>query len=207
MRFTKSLNQSSTIARLNRAVFLDRDGTINEEVSYLADLTQLRLIEGASAAIGRLNQEAFKVVVVSNQSGVARGYLAEDSVQHVHSALRERLERAHAQVDAFYYCPHHPTEGIGPYRRDCHCRKPKPGMLERAARELQIDLNNSFIVGDRLSDLIAGHAVGCKPILVQTGFGHETQRALIGCPVQPIFIAATLLEACEWILRICEKIS
>jgi D-glycero-D-manno-heptose 1,7-bisphosphate phosphatase len=107
------------MARLNRAVFLDRDGTINEEVSYLADLTQLRLIEGASAAIGRLNQEAFKVVVVSNQSGVARGYLAEDSVQHVHSALRERLERAHAQVDAFYYCPHHPTEGIGPYRRDC----------------------------------------------------------------------------------------
>ena len=190
------------MAGLNRAVFLDRDSTINEELSYLAELARLRLIEGAAAAIARLNRAAFKVIVVSNQSGVARGYFAEDAVQHVHSALRERLERVHAQVDAFYYCPHHPTEGIEPYKRDCHCRKPKPGMLERAARELQIDLNHSFIVGDRLSDLIAGHAVGCKPILVQTGFGHETQKALIGCPVvQPVLIAATLLGACEWILR------
>jgi D-glycero-D-manno-heptose 1,7-bisphosphate phosphatase len=189
------------MAGLNRAVFLDRDGTINEELSYLAELSRLRLIEGAAAAIARLNRAAFKVIVVSNQSGVARGYFAEDAVQHVHSALRERLERVHARVDAFYYCPHHPTEGIEPYKRDCHCRKPKPGMLERAARELQIDLNHSFIVGDRLSDLIAGHAVGCKPILVQTGFGHETQKALIDCPVQPVFIAATLFEACEWILK------
>ena len=109
------------MAGLNRAVFLDRDGTINEELSYLAELTRLRLIEGAAAAIARLNRAAFKVIVVSNQSGVARGYFAEDAVQHVHSALRERLERVHAQVDAFYYCPHHPTEGIEPYKRDCHC--------------------------------------------------------------------------------------
>lgn len=186
---------------LNRAVFLDRDGTINQEVGYLSDVNELRLIAGAPTAIAKLNKEAFKVVVVTNQAGVARGYFSEDRVQRIHSVMRERLGHEQANVDAFYYCPHHPTEGIGAYKVECHCRKPKPGMLVAAARELQIDLKHSFVVGDMLSDLAAGYAVGCRQVLVLTGYGYESQRALAGSPCQPDFIALDILEACRWILQ------
>ncbi len=186
---------------LNRAVFLDRDGTINEELGYLSDVDELRLIEGAPTAIARLNQRTFKVVVVTNQAGVARGYFTEGCVQHIHAVMQQRLQHEQAYVDAFYYCPHHPTEGIGSYKIECNCRKPKPGMLKAAAREFRIDLSHSFIVGDQLSDLAAGHAVGCRGVLVQTGFGYESQKALANYPFQPDFIAADILEACRWILQ------
>lgn len=186
---------------LNRAVFLDRDGTINEEVGYLNRIDELCFVDGAPAAIARLNKARFKVVVVTNQAGVARGYFAESSVRHIHSTIEERLKIQNAHVDAFYYCPHHPTQGIGRYRVACHCRKPKPGMLERAARQLQIDLSNSYVVGDKISDLAAGYAVGCRPILVRTGYGGESEEQFIDHNFQPDFIAENVLGAVKWILQ------
>jgi D-glycero-D-manno-heptose 1,7-bisphosphate phosphatase len=185
----------------NRCVFLDRDGTINEEVNYLSHPEQLRLIAGAAEAIKSLNQAGFKVVVVTNQAGVARGYFTEQTVREIHAALERMLGEQGAAVDAIYYCPHHPAAGIGIYRQECNCRKPNPGMLERAARELNIDLGESFVVGDKISDLEAGFAVGCRNILVQTGYGLESTNEFSGAAWRPEFVADDLLEAARWILN------
>ena len=185
----------------NRAVFLDRDGTINEEVNYLGSVEQLQFIEGAEVAIARLNEAALKVIVITNQAGVARGYFAPDAVERIHSTMKERLEARRAHVNAFYYCPHHPTAGVGPYKVECDCRKPKPGMLHRAAQDLDIDLSHSFVVGDNVSDLEAGQAAGCRLVLVRTGYGRETEAKLAGASVKPDFVAANLLEASSWILQ------
>ena len=157
------------------ALFLDRDGVLIEEVEYLARPEQVRLISGAAAAVRRANDAGLKVVVVSNQSGVARGRFPETVLPEVHRVISAKLlEEAGAVIDAFYYCPHHPTEGLGSFRIDCECRKPKPGMLLAAANELIIDLSKSWMVGDRLTDLRAGAAAGCRTILVQTGYGRAT---------------------------------
>jgi len=154
---------------------LDRDGVLIEEVEYLARPEQVRLISGAAAAVRRANDAGLKVVVVSNQSGVARGRFPEAVLPEVHRVISAKLlEEAGAVIDAFYYCPHHPTEGLGSFRIDCECRKPKPGMLLAAANELIIDLSKSWMVGDRLTDLRAGAAAGCRTILVQTGYGRAT---------------------------------
>ena len=187
----------------HRCVFLDRDGTINEEVNYLSHPDQLRLIAGAAEAIKLLNQNGYKVVVVTNQAGVARGYFTEQAVREVHEVLEKMLEAHGAAVDAIYYCPHHPAAGIGVYRQDCNCRKPKPGMLEKAAREVDLDLGVSFVVGDKISDLEAGHAVGCRNILVHTGYGQESKNEFSGSVWQPEYVADDLLEAARWILQQC----
>jgi len=185
----------------DRAVFLDRDGTINEEIGYLHAIEQLRFIDGAPAAIARLNAAAFKVIVVTNQAGVARGYYEEDSVRRLHRAMQEQLRKYDARIDGFYYCPHHPDNGVGEYKIDCRCRKPKPGMLEHAARDLGVDLGGSFVVGDRISDLEAGRAAGCRLVLVRTGYGRDSERELAGHDLRPDFIAFDVAEACEWILQ------
>ncbi len=184
-----------------RCVFLDRDGTINEEVNYLSRPEQLHLIPGAAAAIKLLNQSGYKVVVVTNQAGVARGYFTEQTVREVHEALEKMLGEQGAAVDAIYYCPHHPAAGAGVYRQDCNCRKPNPGMLERAARELDIDLTASFVIGDKISDLEAGLAVGCRNILVHTGYGLESRNEFSGAAWKPEYVADDLLEAARWILK------
>jgi len=185
----------------NRCVFLDRDGTINEEVNYLSHPEQLRLIAGAAEAIKSLKASGYKVVVVTNQAGVARGYFTEQAVREVHEALEQMLGEHGTAVDAIYYCPHHPAARVGVYRQDCNCRKPKPGMLEKAARELDIDLGSSFVVGDKISDLEAGHAVGCRNILVHTGYGQESANEFAGAAWQPEYVADDLLEAARWILQ------
>ena len=185
----------------NCGVFLDRDGTINQEMNYLNDIAQFVLIDGAARGVQLLNQAGLKVIVITNQAAVARGYLTEQGLNSIHRAMQDKLRIHHATVDAIYYCPHHPTEGAAPYRRQCECRKPNPGMLTRAAEELDVDLHRSFVVGDKLSDLQAGHRVGCETILVRTGYGCEVEQTLAGQPVQPDFVAANLLEASEWILE------
>jgi D-glycero-D-manno-heptose 1,7-bisphosphate phosphatase len=185
----------------NRAVFLDRDGTINEEVNYLSQPEQLRLIDGAAEAIKRLNQAGWKVVVVTNQAGIARGYFSEAALRQIHLELEKIFRAQGAHIDAIYYCPHHPTAGIGIYKADCDCRKPKPGLLERAASELQIDLRRSFVVGDKRSDLEAGYAVGCRKVLVRTGYGIESEKEFFGHAWQPEFIADNLPAAAQWILQ------
>lgn len=184
-----------------RVVFLDRDGTINvERAEWLTTVEQLRLIPGSARAIRRLNDAGYAVVVVTNQSGVARGKLSEKRLGEIHEALRERLKRAGAKVDAIDYCPHHPTEGRAPYRRRCHCRKPAKGMVERAVRELDLTLTGSFIVGDAARDLALAEGNAMTPVLVRTGKGRTSEdeaRARFG---KRLLVAERLEEAVDRIL-------
>jgi D-glycero-D-manno-heptose 1,7-bisphosphate phosphatase len=153
------------------AIFLDRDGVVIEDAHYLASPEQVRLVHGSADAIAALNRAGWPVVVVTNQAGVARGLFTELAVEAVHAHLSEQLASYGARVEAYYYCPHHPAGEVEAYRVACECRKPKAGMLLRAADELGLDLERSWMVGDRESDLEAGAAVGARTILVRTGYG------------------------------------
>jgi len=187
------------------AVFLDRDGVINEEVGYLDSLDKLKIIPCAFEAIKLINESGMKAVVISNQAGVARGFFTEDFVKIINEHLQTALRQKKAHIDNFYYCPHHPTEGIKPYRQNCNCRKPAPGMLLKAAQDLNIDLTKSYMVGDRFRDMEAAKRVGVKGVLVKTGYGSEllqddgpdkaTEEG------KPDFIAADILDAVRWILK------
>jgi D-glycero-D-manno-heptose 1,7-bisphosphate phosphatase len=185
-----------------RAVFLDRDGTVAEEVGYVNHASRLRLLPGSAAAVRRIREAGLLSVVVTNQSGVARDYFTESIVHQTHERLFALLAAEGASVDAVYYCPHHPREGIAPYRQDCDCRKPLPGMLRRAARDLGIDLARSYMVGDGVVDVGAGRAAGTATILVLTGYGRghfEHRRHL--WTVQPDHVAEDLGAAVDWILE------
>jgi D-glycero-D-manno-heptose 1,7-bisphosphate phosphatase len=202
------------------AVFLDRDGTINEEVGYLDRLEKLKLIPGAAQAIRLINESGSKAIIVTNQSGIARGFFDEGFVKAVHIRLGEMLQEEGAFIDGFYYCPHHPTEGRGLYLRACDCRKPAPGLLVRAAAEHAVDPARSHMVGDTLKDIAAANRAGMPGILVMTGYGRETLASLEtqeesradapgeGAPpagrepfVRPVHIAPDLPAAVRWILR------
>jgi D-glycero-D-manno-heptose 1,7-bisphosphate phosphatase len=167
-------------ATLRRAVFLDRDGTINVEKDYLYRIDEFEFIPGAPEAIGRLKAAGFLVIVVTNQAGVARGYYDEQAVAVLHAHIQAQLAVSSATVDGFYLCPHHPTEGLGHYRVQCDCRKGAPGMLLQAAREHGISLTDSFMVGDKVADIEAGVAAGCRPILVRTGYGIKDEPKVAG---------------------------
>ena len=174
---------------LRPAVFLDRDGVINVEVSYLGDPAGFQLLPGVTAAIRRLNQVGLPVIVVTNQSGIGRGYYSLDAMTAVHQRMDAELAAAGAHVDALYFCPHRPEDG-------CFCRKPAPGMLIQAAAELGVDLARSVIIGDKFSDLVAGKAVGCRGVLVLTGHGAEEWAR--GRPLEPEYVAADLFAAVAW---------
>lgn len=161
------------------AVFLDRDGTINEEVQYLSSPHQLRLIPGAAQAIARLNQASIPVIVVTNQSGIARGFFTEDEVEEVHNYLDKLLADQGASIDAYYYCPHHPAAIVKQYMVDCECRKPRAGMLSAAAAQENVSLAQAYLVGDKRSDLRAAVSAGARGILVRTGYGKETEQELL----------------------------
>jgi D-glycero-D-manno-heptose 1,7-bisphosphate phosphatase len=155
-----------------RAVFLDRDGTINVEKKYLHKIEDFEFIPGAPEAIKKLKDAGFLVIVVSNQSGIGRGYFDEDAVELLHRHIQDELTCLGTSIDAFYFCPHHPEEGLGEYKVVCECRKGQPGMLLQAAREYDIDLQQSFMVGDKLADIEAGERAGCQSLLVLTGYGE-----------------------------------
>lgn len=159
---------------MKRAVFIDRDGTINEEKEYLYRPDDFVFIPGAPQAIRLLNEAGFLVIVVTNQSGVARGYYTEEDVHLLHRHIALNLEQSGARVDAWFYCPHHPA-GRGSYALPCRCRKPLPGMLLEAAGRFAIDLESSIMIGDKLVDMQAGAAAGCRSILVRTGYGSEEE--------------------------------
>lgn len=161
------------------AIFLDRDGVVIEDAHYLASPGQVRLIPGSADAIAALNRAGWPVVVVTNQSGVARGLFTAAMVEAVHDHLSEQLSGYGATVEAYYYCPHLPTAEVVAYRTDCECRKPRPGMLRRAAADLNLDLDRSWMVGDRASDLEAGAAAGARTILVRTGYGATADVAAL----------------------------
>ncbi|MDD2580790.1 MAG: D-glycero-beta-D-manno-heptose 1,7-bisphosphate 7-phosphatase [Desulfuromonadaceae bacterium] len=160
---------------MRRAVFLDRDGTINIEKEYLCQVKEFEFIPGAPEAIRLLNQAGILVVVVTNQSGVARGYYTEDDVHNLHRHIDRELERSGAHVDAWLYCPHHPA-GRGSYALPCNCRKPLPGMLQEASVRHGIDLEKSTMIGDKRADIAAGKAAGCHTILVRTGYGAADEE-------------------------------
>ena len=192
---------SDELMKKYAAVFLDRDGTINEEVGYMDSLEKLKIIPEAFEAIRLINQNAMKAVVITNQSGVARGLFSEEFVQTVHAIIQEQLKARKAFIEAFYHCPHHPTEGQGVYLQACNCRKPAPGLLFKAADEMEIDLGRSYMIGDMPKDIEAAKRAGAKGILVRTGYGQE-HRAF---DVEPDYIAGNILEAVRWILKDREK--
>lgn len=187
---------------MNRAVFLDRDGTVNVEVGYLKDLADLRLIPGAGAAIKRLNEAGLKVILVTNQSGIARGYFSESFVQETHERLTQMLRDEGARLDGIYYCPHHPKAGASHYTKECDCRKPGTGLIDQAVREHALDVKASYMVGDKWSDVELGQRAGAHAILVQTGFAPDDPGNKRPVHVHdPEFIAHDITEAVEWIVR------
>jgi D-glycero-D-manno-heptose 1,7-bisphosphate phosphatase len=182
-------------------VFIDRDGTLTEEVGYVNHPSRIRLLPQSAEAIRRLNRAGMAAVVVTNQSGVARGYFSEEVLASVNAAMVAQLKAEGAYLDGLYVCAHHPTEGAPPYRVECDCRKPKPGLLMRAAADLGLDLRRSWMVGDKPSDLAVGHRVGARTILVLTGYGRgEWEYRGATFPVAPDHVVADLLEATERIV-------
>jgi len=183
------------------AIFMDRDGTVSHEVGYLNHASRFRLFPWTVDAVRHINRAGWLAVLVTNQAGVARGYFPESMVHEVHARLRGALEAGGARFDAIYYCPHHPSVGEAPYRMDCDCRKPRPGMLRRAEAELQADLARSWVVGDRHGDLQLAWKVGARAALVKTGYGlGEVEYEAPRWPRQPDLVAEHLLEAVERIL-------
>jgi D-glycero-D-manno-heptose 1,7-bisphosphate phosphatase len=185
-----------------RAIIMDRDGTVCEEVGYVNHVDRVRLLPRSAAAIKAANDAGYQTVVVTNQAGVARGYFAETLVDEVHDRVRELLAEQHARLDGIYYCPHHPDVGPPPYRKACNCRKPLPGMLERARDEMGIDLRASYMIGDSAKDLGAGHRAGTTNVLVLTGYGKgELAYQSHAWKVQPDHVADDLQDAVSWILK------
>ena len=186
---------------LRRAIFIDRDGTLSEEVGYVNHLSRFRLFPFAVDAVRLVNRSPFLAVLVTNQAGVARGYFPESLSHEVHAAVARDMEAGGARLDAIYFCPHHPTAGEPPYRQECECRKPRPGLLHRAAEDLGVDLARSYMIGDRLGDLELAWSVGAKAVLVRTGYGRgELELHAPAWPRQPDIVAEHLLEAVVTIL-------
>jgi D-glycero-D-manno-heptose 1,7-bisphosphate phosphatase len=183
------------------AIFIDRDGTISDEIGYVNHAARFRVFPWAIDAIRLVNRSGHLAVMVTNQAGVARGYFPEQVVHDVHARLLEALAAGDARLDGLYYCPHHPQAGREPYRQDCDCRKPRPGMLRRAAQELGIDLARSWVVGDRLGDLQVAWAVGARGAMVRSGYGRgELENHAGSWERQPDLVAEHLLEAVSRIL-------
>ncbi|MBN2186889.1 MAG: D-glycero-beta-D-manno-heptose 1,7-bisphosphate 7-phosphatase [Dehalococcoidia bacterium] len=175
----------------NRAVFLDRDGTIARDVPYCSRLEDFELLEGVGEGIRMLSEAGFKVIVVTNQSGIARGYFTEAMLDRIHQKMKSDSASYGAHIDAIYYCPHHPDEG-------CDCRKPKPTLILRAAREHNIDLTESFSIGDKLQDIEAGHAAGCRTVLIIPVGDEATPPEEYS--MRPDFKAENFKQACDWVV-------
>jgi D-glycero-D-manno-heptose 1,7-bisphosphate phosphatase len=177
----------------NRAIFLDRDGTLNQETSYLHHWSDWRWLPGAPEALALLNGHGYKLIVVTNQSGLARGLYNTDAVEILHARVNRHLTAHHnTTIAAFYYCPHHPD-----FTGACDCRKPKPGMLLRASAEMDLDCARSWMIGDKISDVDAGIAAGCRSVLVRTGYGRYSEKRLLA----PTHTADNLAAAAAYILQ------
>jgi D-glycero-D-manno-heptose 1,7-bisphosphate phosphatase len=187
---------------MNRAVFIDRDGTLSEEVGYINHPERFRLFPYAGQAIKYLNENGWLAIVTTNQAGVARGYFAEALIETVHQGMRDELQKTGARLDAIYYCAHHPSVGEPPYRLDCDCRKPKPGLITRAASDFDIDLKNSWMVGDRYSDIQLARNAGVKSAFVLSGYGKgEWEHQRQSWTQQPDMVGNDLLEVVMNIVR------
>jgi len=184
------------------ALFMDRDGTISEEVGYVNHPARFRLFPYTAAAIKLLNENGWLAIVVTNQAGVARGYFSEDVIIQIHEQVQRDLQNASAKLDAIYYCAHHPSVGEPPYRLDCDCRKPRTGLIDRAAADFQIDLARSWMVGDRYGDVELARNAGLHSAFVLSGYGRgewEYQRG--SWQIEPELVAEDLLEAVKTIVE------
>ena len=183
---------------MERAVFLDRDGTIIEDVGYPHERSKIKFLPRVSKAIKLLNENGFKVIVITNQAGVARGYFTEETVREINRYVQESLAKQGAFIDMIYYCPHHIEGIIEEYSKECYCRKPNPGMIEQAVLEFGIDLKNSFIIGDKISDIEAGQRAECKTILLagENHLNNERKITLISDHAAP-----DLYEAVKWLVK------
>lgn len=186
---------------MRRGVFLDRDGVLIEDVELLVDPAQARVLPGVAQSLARLKSQGFTLVVVTNQTVVARGLASEADVQAIHDQLQAELDRDFGGVDAWYYCPHHPHADVAEYRCACECRKPGAGMLRQAAERFSIDLTQSYMIGDRPTDVAAGAAAGCRTVLVKTG--RHLDPPIVGgaaaVGIVPDCACADLVEAAAWI--------
>jgi D-glycero-D-manno-heptose 1,7-bisphosphate phosphatase len=183
-----------------RAVFLDRDGTINVDVGYPRHWGQVRIYPYAFEAVRKLKEAGFAIVVVTNQSGVGRGFLTEADLTEIHRRMADEFARRGVSLDAFYYCPHHAPSEIAAYGIECACRKPAPGLGLRAAEDLGLDLVRSYMIGDKAEDVLFGTNLGATPILVRTGYGPSVEARLDALGAKPAFVADDLAAAAEWIL-------
>ncbi len=182
---------------MKKAVFLDRDGVLNEEVDVLRDVKQLRVIPGVAKALQKINKLGFLAIVVTNQPVIARGWLTEKEVEAINQVLVSRLAKKGGKIDAVYYCPHHPNANLKKYRLQCRCRKPNIGMVKKAAKEFSIDLKKSFMVGDTMPDIVMGKRAKLTTVLVKTG-GPKNDR---GYSAKPDFVAKNLGEAVKFIQK------
>jgi D-glycero-D-manno-heptose 1,7-bisphosphate phosphatase len=196
----QSNDPQSNDPQSRRAIFIDRDGTLNEDIGYVSSPNQLMLYPWAAEAVRLINNSGRKAIVITNQSGIARGMYTEDALARIHSRMIKELAREGARIDAVYYCPHHPAVGEPPYRCACECRKPRTGMLDDASREHNIDLTRSFVIGDKASDMELAENAGARGALVRTGYGSETLAHPDRWPCAPAIIAENLLEAVKQIL-------
>jgi D-glycero-D-manno-heptose 1,7-bisphosphate phosphatase len=188
---------------LRPVVFLDRDGTLNEEVGYIRDVSNLNLIEGAAQAVRKLNDAGVAAVLTTNQSGVARGYYPEQHIHNLHERLVSLLTAGGAKLDAVYYCPHLPEGSVAEFSFACDCRKPEPGMVTQALKEHADDYDpaRTYVVGDKSTDVELAHKCGAKGVLVTTGFGQDVLDGKYQWPVKPDYIAKDLTDAVDWILK------
>jgi D-glycero-D-manno-heptose 1,7-bisphosphate phosphatase len=190
-----------TVAR--RAVFCDRDGVLIRDDGYVADARSIEILSGVPAAIRLLNRSGFLPIVVTNQSGVARGYFSEEAVKQIHATISERLAHDGARIEAFYYCPHHVEGSVQAYCVACDCRKPQPGLILRAAKAWQIDLAGSFVVGDKMTDVEAGLSVGATTVLIDPLItGEPGGNSQLNPAQKPHRVAPNLFEAVQWILEL-----
>jgi len=186
---------------LRPAVFIDRDGTINEECDYVNHINDFKLLPDAGRAISLLNKNNYLVVVISNQSGVARGYFPIELVIETHDLMRRELAKDGAFVDEIYFCPHHLDGVIPEYSKECNCRKPNTGFIEKARSGLDIDMGGSYVIGDRWLDIECAHNANLTGILVLTGYGMEELQHIVNPQkIKPAFVAKDLLAAVQWIL-------
>jgi len=185
----------------NRAIFLDRDGTLNKDVGYPSDFSQIHVYPFSIEAIRDIHRLGFLAVVVTNQSGIGRGLIPKEALDDIHERLSGTFKRRMAPLDKIYYCPHHVRAAVPKYRRDCSCRKPKPGMGRKAAAELGLDLRKSYMIGDKVEDVRFGQAIGATSILVLTGFGRRSLAELRKSTRPPAHVARNLQTAVRWIAR------
>ena len=184
------------------AVFIDRDGTINEQLGYINHISRFMLLSGVGKAISLLNEKGFLVVVTSNQSGVARDYFPIELVDEANNLMKKELAKDNAFLDGIYICPHHQSGELPEYSIACNCRKPKTGLITRAVSDLDIDLKKSYVIGDRLIDIEFAHNASLPGILVLTGYGMgDLKYILPKKKTRPEYVAKDLLSAVEWILR------